>query len=69
MLQREGSLYLAFNDRNALCTSQEHKKYILWSCLKVCEALTFLLDNIYIRFGISYTDNATSRYLDDLINI
>ena len=23
----------------------------LWSCQKVCEALTFLLDNIYIRCG------------------
>ena len=28
-----------------------HKNYTLWSCLEVCEALTFLLDNIYIRFG------------------
>ena len=27
------------------------KKYNLWPCQKVCEALTFLLDNIYIRFG------------------
>ena len=24
------------------------KYYNLWSCQKVCEALTFLLDNIYI---------------------
>ena len=23
----------------------------LWPCQKVCKALTFLLDNIYIRFG------------------
>ena len=28
-----------------------HKNYTLWTCQKVCEALTFLLDNIYIRFG------------------
>ena len=28
-----------------------HKKYTLWTCQKVCEALTFLLDNIYIGFG------------------
>ena len=27
-----------------------HKNYTLWTCQKVCEALTFLLDNIYIRF-------------------
>ena len=25
--------------------------YNLWSCQKVCEALTFLLDKIYVRFG------------------
>ena len=28
-----------------------HKNYTLCTCQKVCEALTFLLDNIYIRFG------------------
>ena len=28
-----------------------HENYTLWTCQKVCEALTFLLDNIYIRFG------------------
>ena len=50
-LQREWSLYLACNDRNAFFTSEEHKRYTLWSCQKVCEALIFLLDNIYIRFG------------------
>ena len=32
-------------------TSEVHKNYPLWTCQKVCEALTFLLDNIYIRFG------------------
>ena len=32
-------------------TSDAVRKYNLWSCQKVCEALTFLLDNIYIRFG------------------
>ena len=28
-----------------------HKNYTLWTCQKLCEALTFLLDNIYISFG------------------
>ena len=32
-------------------TSDAVKYYNLWSCQKVCEALTFLLVNIYIRFG------------------
>ena len=48
---REDSLYLACNVRNAFFTSEVHKNYILWTCQKVCEAITFLLDNIYIRFG------------------
>ena len=25
--------------------------YHLWSCQNVCDALSFLVDNIYIRFG------------------
>ena len=49
--QREGSLYIACNDRNAFFTSDAVRNYNLWSCQKVCEALTFLLDNIYIRLG------------------
>ena len=45
--QREGSLYIACNDRNAFFTSDAVRNYNLWSCQKVCEVLTFLLDNIY----------------------
>ena len=43
--------YLACNDRNAFFTSEKPKKYHAWSCQNVCDALTFLLDNIFIRFG------------------
>ena len=46
--QREGSLYIACNDRIAFFTSDAVRNYNLWSCQK---ALTSLLDNIYIRFG------------------
>ena len=49
--QRECFLYIACNDRNAFFTSDAVRNYNLWSRQKVCEALTFLLDNIYIRFG------------------
>ena len=42
---------IACNDRNAFFTSGAVRNYNLWSCQKVCEALTFLLANIYIRFG------------------
>ena len=49
--QREGSLYIACSDRNAFFTSDAVRYYNLWSCQKVCEALTFLLNNIFIRCG------------------
>ena len=58
--QREGSLYIACNDRNAFFTSDAVRNYNLWSCQKVCEALTFLLDNIYIRFGSKLYKQAVS---------
>ena len=48
---REGSPYVVCYDRNAFFTSDAVRNYNSWSCHKVCEALTFLLDNIYIRFG------------------
>ena len=51
LFRREGSLYIACYDINAFFTSDAVRNYNLWSCQKVCEALTFLLDNIYIRFG------------------
>ena len=49
--QREGSPYLACNDRNAFFTSEKPKKYHAWLCQNVCDALTFLFDNIFIHFG------------------
>ena len=32
-------------------TSSDQSRYTLWSCQNVCDALSYLLDNIYIRFG------------------
>ena len=49
--QRDGSLYIACNDKNAFFTSDAIRNYNLWFCQKLCEALTFLLDNVYIRLG------------------
>ena len=49
--KREGSSYIASNERQAFFTSGDTKRYKLWSCQNVCEALIYLLDNIYIRFG------------------
>ena len=47
----EGSPYIACNERQAFFTSEDTKRLKLWSCQNVCEALIYLLDNIYIRFG------------------
>ena len=48
--QREGSPDFACNDRNAYFYIRKPKKYHAWSCQDVCDAMTFLLDNIFIRF-------------------
>ena len=49
--KREGSHYIACNERQAFFTSEDTKRYKLWSCQNVCEALMYLLNNINIRFG------------------
>ena len=50
--KKEGKLYLACSDKKEFITSADHYRgYHLWSCQNVCDALSFLLDNIYIRFG------------------
>ena len=51
IFQRKSSLYIACSDRNVFLTSDAVRKDNLWSCQKVCEALTFLLDTICIRFA------------------
>ena len=45
--KKEGELHLACNDKKAFFTSKDrYKGYQLWSCQNVCDALSFLLDNI-----------------------
>ena len=48
---REGSLHLAVMIKMPFFfTSEQPKRYKLWSCQKMCDALHHLLDNIFIRF-------------------
>ena len=49
--RREEAFYLSCNEERAFFASEEHKKYDLWSGQKVTDALIYLLDNIFIRFG------------------
>ena len=51
VLQNDRTLYLACNDRKAFFVSTDHRGYTLWSCQNVCDALSYLLDKFYIRFG------------------
>ena len=43
---------MACYDKNAFFASEQPKRYKLWSCKKMCDALNYLLDNIFIRFGL-----------------
>ena len=55
--KKEGKLYIACNDKKAFFTSADHyREYHLWSCHNVCDALSFLLDNIILGLALSYTD-------------
>ena len=47
---REKAL-LTLHVHKCIFTSEKPKKYHAWSCQNVCDALTFLLGNILIRFG------------------
>ena len=42
---------MACNDKNAFFTSEQPKRYKLWSYQNMCDALHYLLDKIFLRFG------------------
>ena len=54
--KNEDTLYLACNNKKTFLTSTDHRGYKRWFCqnVRVCDALSYRLDNIYIRFGIFY---------------
>lgn len=43
--------FLACNTEKAFFTDDPMKYYTNWTCSEVCESLTFLLDNIFVRYG------------------
>ena len=48
---REGSLYIACDNKIAFYTSNDQKRFKHLTCQTVYGALIYLLDNIFIRFG------------------
>ena len=53
-IKNYGSFYLACNGIKAFFPSSDQSRYTLWSCQNVCDALSYLLDNIYIRFRTKF---------------
>ena len=51
LIIRRNTQYLACNQECAFFTSDVYNNHNLWSCQKVCDALVYLLDDIFIRFG------------------
>ena len=45
---RENTQYLACNEECAFFTSDVYNNNNLWLCQKVCDALVYLLDNIFL---------------------
>ena len=52
----EEVLYLACIEERAFFASKGHKKYDLWTCQKVTDALIYLLDNIILDSALSFID-------------
>ena len=50
---RENKPFLACNASRAFFTDEHMKHYTIWTCSEVCNALHFLLDNIFVRYGNS----------------
>lgn len=50
---RENKPFLACNYDRAFFTYATTNNYTMWTCSQVCDALNFLLDNIFVRFGKS----------------
>ena len=43
---------MACTEKNAVFTSEQPNQHKLWSCQKMFDALHYILDNIFIRFGL-----------------
>ncbi|KAK3088048.1 hypothetical protein FSP39_013922 [Pinctada imbricata] len=48
---REGKIYICTSESKGFFSATEYKSYKSWTCSDLCSALSFLFDNIYVRFG------------------
>ena len=50
----DNTQYFACNEESAFFTSDVYNNHNLWSCQKVCDALVYLLDNIFISLELNF---------------
>ena len=50
MFQQRVKTYLCTLDKAGIFSKQKYDSYKCWTCAELCEAFTFLIDNIYVQF-------------------
>ena len=52
---RESNTYLFTSDKAGFFSNKKYDSYTCWTCTELCEAFTFLMENIYVQFyGMVY---------------
>ena len=52
---RESKTYLCTSDKAGFFSNKKYDSYKCWTCAELCEAFTFLMENIYVQFeGMVY---------------
>ena len=52
---RESKTYLCTSAKAGFFSNKKYDSYACWTCTKLCEAFTFLMENIYVQFdGMVY---------------
>ena len=47
---RESKTYICTSDKAGFFSNKKYDSYKCWSCAELCEAFTFLVENIYVQF-------------------
>ena len=52
---RESKTYLCTSDKGGFFSNKKYDSYSCWTCTELCEAFTFLMENIHVQFdGMVY---------------
>ena len=51
------------SDKAGFFSNKKYDSYTCWTCTELCEAFTFLMENIYVQFdGIGIPTNSGDSY-------